>query len=357
MLSSTTASSGDDPESWLAKALAELDRAWGPTGPGGEAGQHTETPPDQPAAAAEEPCTVVIDVARDGRRFAGPRAGAVVRAAADRLTDRLPQGARLKLGESDALSISSAGWDRAAATQWMHRTLPGILEGFDAGEDLPSAQLRAAVHDSDGPVGAQILQSLERPAGRRHATGANRPDAAGGSFDRPDTGRSGRRRADDRTPERDLHDWLRESTGSVGRHGSGRDTGGHRPDAGNGSAAGAANGAAAATGNGGERAADVEPAARADRGGRVPAESGGGRAAAGESERGPERATTSERDTERGGTASSASSTAGGTAAGSTSGGSTSGEAAAEPAEPTGSTEGLGIADLLAGALDAYRAI
>jgi hypothetical protein len=47
----------------------------------------------------------------------------------------------------------------------MHRTLPGLLDGFVAVEELPGAQLRVAVHDADGPVGAQILQPLSR-AGR-----------------------------------------------------------------------------------------------------------------------------------------------------------------------------------------------
>ncbi len=133
----------------------------------------------------------------------------MVRAVADRLTDRLPQGARLRLGESDALSITMPGWDLAPPRSGCTAPCPSLLAGFDAGEDLPSAQLRAAVHDADGPVGAQILQSLERPAGRRG--GADRDPAARARTerwaeldDRPqDTGRSGRRRAS----ERDTPSW------------------------------------------------------------------------------------------------------------------------------------------------------
>ena len=112
---------------------------------------------------------MVIDLARDGRRFAGRRAGAVVRTLADRLGDRLPSGARLRHDDADALSVVLPGWSRSPATEWMHRTLPGLFEDFVPDDDLPGTQLRAAVHDADGPVGAQLLQRLDRPR-RRHAT-------------------------------------------------------------------------------------------------------------------------------------------------------------------------------------------
>jgi hypothetical protein len=280
---------------------------------------------------------VVIDVARDGRRFAGRRAGAVVRAVADRLTDRLPRGARLRLGESDALSITLPEWDQAAATEWMHRTLPGLLAGFDTGEDLPAAQLRAAVHDAEGPVGAQILQSLERPTGRRHGAGADRGSAHQGSGERwadlddrrQDTGRSGRRHSGERearpwepTPDPGPQDSRWEGSAGSGRAGES----GYRHEAGAASASGSS------ADGGGRRhrhGTDAEP-----------------------TERGETRHAEADRATGRGtdrGTASTGAG-GGGTAAASDAGAG-SGNAAPE------STEGLGIADLLAGALAAYRAI
>jgi hypothetical protein len=52
----------------------------------------------------------------------------------------------------------------------MHSTLPGLFEDFVPDEDMPGIQLRAAVHDTDGPAGAQLLCRLDRSR-RRHATG------------------------------------------------------------------------------------------------------------------------------------------------------------------------------------------
>jgi hypothetical protein len=328
-----SSNASQDPEAWLRAAIADLDRVWGPAGPGagGESAGSTDRPSQRARSdAADEQCTVVIDVARDGRRFAGRRAGAVVRAVADLLTDRLPRGARLRLGESDALSISMPGWDRGAATEWLHRTLPGLLAGFDAGEDLPSAQLRAAVHDADGPVGAQILQSLEQPSGRRDDSGIDREPEQPASFggrarqdDLPSGTRAGRRRAEDREPQ----ERERASDRDVER----RDAGGaddRRHGAGNGSAGGADAG-----GRRHRRATDVE-ARRTEAADRKPERAAG--------EHDQEATRNSERRDEAGSSGTTAKDTT-----------------TAEPASPPTpeATEGLGIADLLAGALAAYRAI
>jgi hypothetical protein len=61
----------------------------------------------------------------------------------------------------------------------MHRTLPGLLDGFVVAEELPGAQLRVAVHDADGPVGAQILQPLAAPGRERERGNDGRGDHAG----------------------------------------------------------------------------------------------------------------------------------------------------------------------------------
>jgi hypothetical protein len=158
----TSSSASDESDGWLQSALAELDRALSGIGVSGPARI------DEPAAS-DDGCAVVIDIARDGRRFAGRRAAAVVRSVADLLADRLPTGARSQFADSDALVVTRAGWSRPDATDWMHRTLPGLLDGFLASEELPGAQLRVAVHDADGPVGAQLLQPLT-PAGRERGT-------------------------------------------------------------------------------------------------------------------------------------------------------------------------------------------
>jgi hypothetical protein len=198
VVAAAPAGASDDSDGWLQAALAELDRALSGIGVGGpprlETAPADAPPPDAPRVESPridtpppdggDGCAVVVDIARDGRRFAGPRASAVVRAVADLLTDRLPEGARSRFGDSDALVVTRAGWGRADATDWMHRTLPGLLDGFVAAEELPGAQLRVAVHDADGPVGAQILQPLT-PAGRERDTAAeqHRGDPAGDPWD------------------------------------------------------------------------------------------------------------------------------------------------------------------------------
>jgi hypothetical protein len=146
---------GGDSDGWLQSALAELDRALSGIGLGETA--RTEERP------SEARCTVVVDIARDGRRFAGPRAAAVVRSVGALLADHLPAGVRSRFGDGDSLVVTGPGWSRADATAWMHRTLPALLDGFVATEELPGAQLRVAVHDASGPVGAQILQPVTLP--------------------------------------------------------------------------------------------------------------------------------------------------------------------------------------------------
>lgn len=190
----------DDPAGWLQNALAELDRVWGTTtGTAAAAGKRSGPAPEVGG------CVVVIDLARDGRRFAGRRAGAVVRALADRLGDRLPSGARVRHDDADALSVVLPGWSRSPATEWMHRTLPGLFEDFVTDEDLPGTQLRAAVHDADGPVGAQLLQRLDRPQRRpaRDALGTGplwgspSPEAVAPATPPADAGRRRRRDAEE----------------------------------------------------------------------------------------------------------------------------------------------------------------
>ncbi len=143
-------------QSWLRAALAELDRAW-------PSPARAEDRDDPPPSTDARGCVVIVDLVRDGQRFAGRRAATVIHALSDRLADRLPDGARLRHDDTAGLSVVLSGWDRSAATEWMHRTLPGLLEKLTLVEELPSTQIRASVHDADGPVGAQLLQRLDTP--------------------------------------------------------------------------------------------------------------------------------------------------------------------------------------------------
>ncbi|WP_433279678.1 hypothetical protein ACQPZA_08185 [Pseudonocardia xinjiangensis] len=148
-------------EAWLNAALIDLDRVRKRSKPTGSA------PVAEAAGTDVEGTAVAIDLVREGQRFTGGSAGPVVRALAERLTDRLPPGARLRFDDADALSVVMPGRERAEAAEWMHRTLPGLLEGFEVDGDLPGTHLRAAVHGAEGPVGAQILQRLDSGDSRR----------------------------------------------------------------------------------------------------------------------------------------------------------------------------------------------
>jgi hypothetical protein len=195
--------------SWLADAMAELDLAL------------SGRPPASPDA---EGCVVVIDLARDGRRFAGRRAGAVVRAVGDQLAGRLPSGARVRHDDADALSVVLPGWNRSAATEWMHGTLPDVFENVVT-EELAGTRLRAAVHDIDGPVGAQLLQRLDAGGGRGTAGHWDEPDGRHGSTGRApshveDVGPAGgggrRRRREDAVAPRAAEPEAAASTGGLG---------------------------------------------------------------------------------------------------------------------------------------------
>lgn len=240
----------DDVQEWMRTALDELDRVWGPLSRGGGAANPDPGPPaDGPApeqvvppappatvprdalsAVAPRPttaperlprppaapsteapgspevdgggghprpgdadrsgtadrgtpdpgavgCAVVVDLARDGRRFAGLRAATVIGEVAGLVEGHLPQGARQRFDEPHVLALALPGWTGPAATRWMYRSLPGLLAGFTASEDIPGVQLRATVHDVDGPVGAQLLHRIDvaRPAqGGRHGATAER---------------------------------------------------------------------------------------------------------------------------------------------------------------------------------------
>jgi hypothetical protein len=397
----------DDSDGWLQSALAELDRALSGIGVGGPA-RIEEPPPD-------DGCAVVVDIARDGRRFAGPRAAAVVRSVADLLADRLPPGARSRFGDSDVLVVTGAGWSRADATEWMHRTLPGLLDGFVAAEELPGAQLRVAVHDADGPVGAQILQPLTTD--RDRATAEDRRGAAdrdpwaditastsevrgqkyraAARADRQERGPRGRRELDAEAMEPDAGDggsprWPFSGeaersdpaplgdTGSPGRHGAdrassalpARDEAGdrgrrHRADAQDRASGERDSAKPSGSGRAGRRRSGEAPSSTGSSGNGSAGNGSAGNGSAGNGSigngsigngsigngvgngAGPEPGGSGRRAKRDGGASTTGATTA------------TEQATASESREPARaeSTEGLGIADLLAGALAAYRGI
>ncbi|MDN5749816.1 MAG: hypothetical protein L0H64_15065, partial [Pseudonocardia sp.] len=216
-----------DPDTWLAAALAELDRIWG-TSPqaangSGATAEATETARAETASggmsaggmsaddstvgtavpavtgttAADTTaggkgvagCVVVLDLSRAGERLPTEAAAPTVARVAQRLADRLPPSSRLREDGVGAVSVVLPGRDYAAASEWMHGVLPGLVDGLTVEPAAVGSLLRAAVHDVNGVVGAQILQRLDGarpgrgPAGQaaapapRHA--APTPDGPG----------------------------------------------------------------------------------------------------------------------------------------------------------------------------------
>ena len=114
------------------------------------------------AAGEAGGCVVVLDLYRAGKRLPTEAAAPTVAWVAQRLTDRLPPSSRLRHDGSGSVSVVLPGRDHAAASEWMHRVLPGLVDGLAIDPAAAGALLRAAVHDVHGVVGAQILQRLDR---------------------------------------------------------------------------------------------------------------------------------------------------------------------------------------------------
>ena len=109
-------------------------------------------------------CVVVVDLICGGEPVT---AGAtLLRGVMERLADQIPAGARLRLDDVEsALSVVLPGQDRTVASDWMHRTLPAVFrDSANLGDPLlpVGTALHATVHDTEGPVGAQLLQRLDR---------------------------------------------------------------------------------------------------------------------------------------------------------------------------------------------------
>ncbi len=142
-------------------------------------------------------------------------AAPLLRHVRERLASRVPARARLRLDDAEAvLSVVLPGQERSIAADWMHRTLPAVFH--DAVDPAcvvllpPGTALRATLHDTNGPVGAQLLQRLERVRGSR---GDARPvpvrwgvpisPGSGGRRRRPDGGGAvGADAGDGRAPAR-----------------------------------------------------------------------------------------------------------------------------------------------------------
>jgi hypothetical protein len=189
----TGGSSPMDPDTWLATALAELDRIWrsGDDAAPVPAETSAEVPDETPVVVDTGDCVVVLDLAMAGERLAAEVAAPTVRRLVRRLEDRLPPSSRLRDDGPDTVSVVLSGRDRASAAEWLRLVLPGLVDGLAVDAAAGGALLRAAVHDVDGTAGGQILQQLDGTRGRngaptqkhrpaaRHGVGTPRPSPTG----------------------------------------------------------------------------------------------------------------------------------------------------------------------------------
>ncbi len=144
-------------------------------------------------------CVVTVDLVCTSAQLT-EGAAPLLRHVRERLADRIPAGARLRLDDAEAaLSVVLPGQERSIAADWMHRTLPAVFH--DAADCagvvlLPlGTALRATLHDTNGPVGAQLLQRLDRVHWGRGDTrpvpvpwGVPIAPGSGGRRRRPDVG-------------------------------------------------------------------------------------------------------------------------------------------------------------------------
>lgn len=116
-----------------------------------------EAPLRSGSAAAS--VSVVVDLVSGDQRVGGAAAAVALRRIARRAGATLPVGATLRGGE-DAVTVEFPGLDRAGAAAWVHSVLEDLAAGLPTARDLDGAFLRAAVVGADGVRGAQILHDL-----------------------------------------------------------------------------------------------------------------------------------------------------------------------------------------------------
>lgn len=156
---------------------------------------------DDVELAAPPAWLVIVDVTPGGWRPADDHE--LLRRVELRLTDLVPPRARVWIvPDGSALTIAQPGWDRSDAADWMYRALPGAFAALAADRSAArTVHVRAIVHGVDGPVGARLLHRIDGPvqaAVERPAPQAPWPTSNGVGPDRP------RRRRADRRPDADV---------------------------------------------------------------------------------------------------------------------------------------------------------
>jgi len=129
--------------------------------------------------------SVVIDLVEGGARLRTAQAERLLRGLADRVRVHLPRRGRIRDEDPDILLVDLPGRDRADSAGWMQPVLRDLAEAVSSAValdpigmgGLSGIALRGTVHDIHGGRGAQVLQEVPdvdateetgAPAGRRH---------------------------------------------------------------------------------------------------------------------------------------------------------------------------------------------
>ncbi|MEU7814547.1 hypothetical protein [Pseudonocardia sp. NPDC049154] len=112
--------------------------------------------------------SVVLDLVDGDRRIGSPEAERVLRGLTDRMRVHLPSRSRVRSGDPSTLRVDLPGRDRSETAAWLHPVMRDLAASVDGGAELRGARLRGTVHGTDGVTGVQLIQDLEPspPAGR-----------------------------------------------------------------------------------------------------------------------------------------------------------------------------------------------
>ncbi|WP_433506772.1 hypothetical protein ACQP04_09965 [Pseudonocardia halophobica] len=164
---SAAAQAADD---WLRSAIAELDRVWGK--PDALSGA---LPVDRSGPAGSDSdavgTSVVLDLVDGDRRIGSPDAERVLRGLTDRMRVHLPSRGRLRSEDPSTLRVDLPGRDRSETAAWLHPVMRDLAASVDGGAELRGARLRGTVHGTDGVTGVQLIQDLEPPPAGRSSSG------------------------------------------------------------------------------------------------------------------------------------------------------------------------------------------
>jgi hypothetical protein len=179
-------------DAWLRRTLAELDRTWGrpswdgasdrPSWDGASDRPSWDGAPDLAVGGAasgpgrtwsdevphvtpgrwpdEDGSVVVLEIVAEGFPMSDDVVAESMRTVAARVTDELPDGSGLRDSGPDSVSVLLPGWPRTAAADWARRVLPVLGHRLDMVRAISVAHLRATVHDAAGPAGAPIVHRL-----------------------------------------------------------------------------------------------------------------------------------------------------------------------------------------------------